>query len=155
MTMQAKTQTADPDVARTVQVLGGDLLPELQVHNALEAHDLLSRGLPSPVLSHLVSSVPFLRGNIEGLIGISLRTLQRREGKSDPLDVEQSSRVWQFAEILGRVEDLMGGREEAEEWLKTPAMALDYRKPIDLLKTHVGREAVEDHLTRLEYGVYT
>ncbi|EPX84785.1 hypothetical protein Salmuc_01358 [Salipiger mucosus DSM 16094] len=94
-----------------------------------------------------------MKGNIEDLIGISLRTLQAMS-ESDPLDAEQSSRVWQFAEILGRVEDLMGGREEAEEWLKTPAMALDHRKPIDLLKTHAGREAVEDHLTRLEYGVY-
>jgi uncharacterized protein (DUF2384 family) len=31
-------------------------------------------------------------------------------------------------------------------------MALEQRKPIDLLSTPAG---VEDHLTRLEYGVYT
>ena len=29
------------------------------------------------------------------------------------------------------------------------------RKPIDLLSTPAGVESVEDHLTRLEYGVYT
>ena len=119
MTPQANTRGVDPDVARTVQVLGGHSLHELRVNDVLEVHDLLMRG-------RLVSSVPIMRSNIEALIGISLRTLQRREGKSDPLDAEQSSRVWQFADILGRVEDHMG-----------------------------GREAVEDHLTRIEYGVYT
>lgn len=34
-------------------------------------------------------------------------------------------------------------------------MALDQRKPIDLLSTPAGVESVEDHLTRLEYGIYT
>ena len=33
-------------------------------------------------------------------------------------------------------------------------MALDGHKPIDLLSTPAGVETIEDHLTRLEYGVY-
>ena len=34
-------------------------------------------------------------------------------------------------------------------------MAFEQRKPIDLLSTPAGVASVEDHLTRLEYGVYT
>ena len=48
-----------------------------------------------------------------------------------------------------------GSREEAPDWLQRPALALDGRRPIDLLRTPTGAEAVGDHLTRLEYGVYT
>ncbi len=34
-------------------------------------------------------------------------------------------------------------------------MALNQRKPIDLLSTPAVVEFVENHLTRLKYGVYT
>ncbi len=34
-------------------------------------------------------------------------------------------------------------------------MALEQRKPIDMLSTPAGFELVEEHLTRVEYGVYT
>jgi hypothetical protein len=51
--------------------------------------------------------------------------------------------------------ELFGSQADAEEWLERPAMALDQRKPIDLLSTPAGVEVVEAHLGRLEHGVYT
>ena len=50
---------------------------------------------------------------------------------------------------------MFGSQEEAEEWLRRPAMGLDQRRPIDLLATPAGVELVEDFLGRLKYGVYT
>jgi|GEM_PF-4471477 uncharacterized protein (DUF2384 family) len=42
----------------------------------------------------------------------------------------------------------------AWEWITTPALALDNRRPIDLVAS--GRfKLVQDLLVRLEYGVYT
>ena len=43
---------------------------------------------------------------------------------------------------------------EAEQWLVTPALGLDGRKPIDLMSTRAGGEMVKAHLTRMDYGVY-
>jgi len=95
-------------------------------------------------------------GSLEKALGISLRTYQRRKDAPDRrLSREQSGRIWKFAEILGRAIELFGSWAEAEEWLECPAMALEQRKPIDLLSTPAGVESVEDHLTRLEHGVYT
>jgi putative toxin-antitoxin system antitoxin component (TIGR02293 family) len=95
-------------------------------------------------------------GSLEKAVGISLRTYQRRKDALDkPLSPEQSGRAWKFAEILGRATELFGSQGEAEAWLERPAMALEQRKPIDLLSTPAGVGSVEDHLTRLEYGVYT
>ena len=34
-------------------------------------------------------------------------------------------------------------------------LGLDQRRPIDLLATTAGVEIVENHLERIEYGVYT
>jgi putative toxin-antitoxin system antitoxin component (TIGR02293 family) len=39
--------------------------------------------------------------------------------------------------------------------MQRPAMALDQCKPIDLLSTPAGVASLEEHLTRLEHGVYT
>ena len=58
-------------------------------------------------------------------------------------------------DILTQATDVFGSREAAAEWLMRPAMALDRKRPIDLLVTAAGREQVELLLIRLHYGVYT
>lgn len=129
------------------------------VRTALDAHDLIVAGIPSKSLLHLVEGVRFLSAGdaLNKAIGISIRTLQRR--KSDTtgkvLSIEQSSRAWRFAEIIAKATDIMGTQEAAEAWMLEPAIGLNNRRPIDLLASSAGAAAVEDYLTRLEYGVYT
>ena len=152
--------TENAEIGRTVELLGGRRALRRSVRGRLEAHDLLREGLPGHALKHLVDHVTILRaphhGSLEKAVGISLRTYQRRKDAPDkPLSPEQSGRAWKFAEILGRATALFGSQAEAEAWLERPAMALERRKPIDLLSTPAGVESVEEHLTRLEYGVYT
>jgi putative toxin-antitoxin system antitoxin component (TIGR02293 family) len=156
----AETTIEDIAIGRTVELLGGQRTLRRRVRGPLEAHDLLRKGLPGHVLQYLMDHVAILRtphhGTLEKAVGVSLRTYQRRKGALDrPLSPEQSSRAWKFAEILGRATELFGSQAEAEEWLERPAIALDQRKPIDLLSTAAGVGTVEDHLTRLEHGVYT
>ena len=150
----------DAEISRTVALLGGRRTLHRPIRSRLEAHDLLRTGLPGHALKHLVDYVGIFRlphhGSMEKAVGISLRTYQRRMDALDkPLSLEQSGRAWKFAEILGRAIALFGSQPEAEDWLERPAMALDQRKPIDLLSTPAGVETLEAHLTRLEYGVYT
>jgi putative toxin-antitoxin system antitoxin component (TIGR02293 family) len=152
--------TAEPDISRTVAVLGGWRTLHRTVRNRLEAHDLIESGLPGHALKYLVDTIALLRAaqadGMEKAVGISLRTYQRRRDALDrKLSPEQSGRTWKFAEILGRATTLFGSQAAAEEWLERPAMALDQRRPIDLLSTPAGLESVEEHLTRLEYGVST
>lgn len=154
----AQTVSAEHDISRTYALLGGRDTIRKPVRNNLEAHDILIMGLPSAALLHLTSQVAFLATDavLEKAIGISVRTLQRRK-KDAPdavLSVDQSNRTWKFAEILGRASEIFGSQTEAEVWLNAPAIGLDQRRPIDLLGTAVGVEAVEDYLTRIEYGVY-
>jgi putative toxin-antitoxin system antitoxin component (TIGR02293 family) len=156
----AEPTIEDTAIRRTVELLGGRRTLHRPIRSRLEAHDLLQNGLPGHALTHLVNDVAMLRaphhGSLEKAVGISLRTYQRRKDAPDKkLSPEQSGRAWKFAEILGRAIALFGSQAEAEEWLEHPAMALDQRKPIDLLSTPAGVASVEDHLTRLEYGVYT
>jgi len=58
----------------------------------------------------------------------------------------------EVTEIAIRV---LGTRELAEHWLTHSALALDGQRPLDLLATAPGVEAVKDLLARMEFGVYT
>lgn len=148
----------DDQFARVTGLLGGAALLGDQPRGQLDAHDLLMRGLPGRAWWHLVDSLSVLpkTGALERAVGISLRTSQRRRAGAggETLSREQSGRAWKFAEILARASAAFGGQLAAEQWLVSEPMALDHRRPIDLLATPTGQQLVEDFLTRLEYGVY-
>ncbi|WP_051357717.1 type II RES/Xre toxin-antitoxin system antitoxin [Leisingera caerulea] len=147
------------EAMRAFDLLGGWKVMHRRVRSSLDAHDLIVEGLPSRALLHLVDGVHVLSTGdvLNKAIGMSLRTLQRRkaEASGKTLSMEQSSRAWRFAEIFAQATDVLGGQQAAEAWLLEPAIGLDNRRPIDLLATAAGAEAVEDYLTRMEYGVYT
>ena len=146
------------DLARTVGLLGGEKAIHAEIRNAMDAHDVLLKGLPADALLHLVSVVSFLeRGDaLKKTVGLGLRTLQRYKAKSarPRLGVEQGDRAWRFAAIFAHAVDVMGSEKAAEAWMNATATGLDNRTPVDLLATSAGVAAVEEHLTRLEYGVH-
>lgn len=142
---------------RVTELLGGTRLLARHITSPLEAHDMLLRGLPPSALDHLVGQLTLIQktDSLEKAVGMSVRTYQRRkDAPAKPLSQEQSGRAWKFAEILSRATDVFGSQVEAERWLEQPAIGLDQRRPIDLLATPAGVELVEEHLTRLDYGVY-
>ncbi|HYC03805.1 MAG TPA: antitoxin Xre/MbcA/ParS toxin-binding domain-containing protein [Azospirillaceae bacterium] len=159
--MYQKSGTADEanEIDSVVDLLGGREVLRRTPHSALEVHDLIQDGIPGQALNHLVELliVPhhpdFL---LEKAFGLSLRTYQRLKNAPErTLAPDQGSRAWQFAKILARATRVLGSQAAAETWLDTPAIALEQRKPLDLLATHEGAGLVEALLTRLEYGVYT
>lgn len=124
----------------------------------LGAHDAMMAGLPAEALQQTVESVALLRDQqvFESLMAISLRTYQRlKDQPGKRLDPATSGRLWRFQDILSRTSELVGGQAEAERWLASPQMALEQRRPIDLLATPAGTALVETLLDRMEYGVYT
>jgi putative toxin-antitoxin system antitoxin component (TIGR02293 family) len=138
-------------------LLGGRFVLGSTIENDLEAHELLHRGLPRAALSSLVDKLQIIGvGDASEALGMSIRTFQRH--KNTPvlhLDVQQSGRTWKFAEILTKATRVFGSQDEAEQWLKRPAIGLDRKRPVDLLTTPAGVKLVEDYLERLAYDVYT
>jgi putative toxin-antitoxin system antitoxin component (TIGR02293 family) len=141
---------------RASSLLGGSRVLKHNVASDIDAHRLIGAGLPGQALSHLEQQLIVLDVTaLEKAIGMSLRTLQRRRADpSQPLSVEQSGRVWKFAEILAKASEVLGGQREAEEWLNEPAIGLDGYKPIDLLTTSAGADLVERYLGQIQFGVY-
>lgn len=144
------------EVVRASALLGGKRLLKHNIHDGLDAHQLIAAGLPGEALTYLESQLTVLDATaFEKAIGMSLRTLQRRRADPDqPLSLEQGGRVWKFAEILAKASEVMGSQRDAEEWLNEPAIGLNGHKPLDLLSTSAGAELVERLLGQIEYGVY-
>jgi len=117
-------------------------------------HEALHAGLPRRALFRAIpAGIPVPR--LLPVFGISIRTFMRL--KTDPgklLDAEQSGRVWQFAELFAKAEDVFRSRARAVDWMLEPAMALENRRPIDLLTTPVGAQLVDDVIERMRHGVY-
>jgi putative toxin-antitoxin system antitoxin component (TIGR02293 family) len=138
-------------------LLGGPKVVGKYPADPLAAHQMLERGLPNTAIKHLLDGMTTLaQKSIEGAIGMSERTRQRREKHpTELLSQDQAGRTWKFAEILTSAISVFGSRAAAEQWLAEPATGLDQYRPIDLLTTPAGVELVEDFLGRIEYGVYT
>ena len=149
-------QKAESDLQKISDLLGGRVVLGAAIHSELDAHELLHRGLPRGALTSLIEKlhdIPVIE--VSEALGMSLRTVQRH--KSTPvelLDVQQSGRAWKFAEILAKATRALGSQDEAEQWLRRPAIGLDQQRPINLLRTPAGVRLVEDYLGRLEYDVY-
>jgi putative toxin-antitoxin system antitoxin component (TIGR02293 family) len=142
---------------KTLELLGGRKILGSAVESELDAHELLHHGLPRAALNSLVDNLHVISvDEASEALGVSVRTLQRhKHGPVARLDVPQSGRAWRFAEILAKATRVLGSQEEAEQWLKRPAIGLDRQRPVDLLTTPAGAKLVETYLGRLEYGVYT
>ncbi len=99
----------------------------------------------------------------------NFRAFFEDDRKADPEAVEQAWRYYveevqgpdlghienQFGQIMSLAHKVFGTLEETEQWLLRPAMGLNRQRPIDLLRTDEGTQLVEDHLGRIEHGVYT
>jgi putative toxin-antitoxin system antitoxin component (TIGR02293 family) len=131
----------------------------LHIENPIELHERIATGLPRWTMVYLIEGVTILNlAEILTALNVSTRTWHRIKAdkqRSAPLDADQSARVWNLAEVLSKAEEVMGSREDAERWLATRAIALNSRRPIDLLATPQGAEMVKTLLERIAYGVYT
>lgn len=139
-------------------ILGGAKTIKTKIESEIDAHDFLMKGVPVAALFKLMDHFVFLQTTdvLEKAIGMSTRTMQRKRKAShgDALSIDQGSKLWKFAEILSSAINVLGSQEAAEEWLNRPAIGLEYRKPIDLMASSAGAEAVEAYLIQMDYGVY-
>ena len=57
--------------------------------------------------------------------------------------------------LWSSVVGMLGDEHDARTWMLTPQMALDYRRPYDMLDDPKDRRELIDHITRISYGTYT
>jgi putative toxin-antitoxin system antitoxin component (TIGR02293 family) len=141
----------------TVALLGGPRVLHRKVQSDEDAHDLVLHGIPAPAMARVFGAVLTLTvPDLLAAVGVSERSFARRKATPQArLPLDESERLWRFAEILAQATRVFGTQAEAELWLERPTMSLNRQKPIQLLRTHPGARLVAQQLTRIEHGVYT
>lgn len=154
---QIETPAHSSTFTKVNQLLGGRSVLRKTILDAQGAHDLVAHGLPAASMLRLVDNLHSIAlSSVLMVLGISERSFARRKAKSTQLlGVEESSRLWQFAELLAQATQVLGSQDAAEEWFAGPAIGLNGQRPIDLIATVPGARLVTELLTRMEYGVYT
>lgn len=125
--------------------------------SSVMAHDVVMKGVSGRALTRIWEST---RGALPAdavlkAIGVSARTAHRIKTDPDkPLDARTTDGIYRLESVRALAQEVLGSVEAANEWLNTEALGLELRKPIDLVSTSPGAEAVKTLLQRMKYGVY-
>jgi putative toxin-antitoxin system antitoxin component (TIGR02293 family) len=155
MDTTAEVSDAPDDVRRAADMLGVSRAFKRGRGSPIAIHEIVHAGLPRRALFRAMQSGRIPQSDLLAVFAISTRTLMRLKADPDkPLAPEQSGRLWQFAEIFAKAVDVLGSTDRAVDWMLKPAMALENRRPIELLTTPTGARLVDDVIERMRYGVY-
>jgi putative toxin-antitoxin system antitoxin component (TIGR02293 family) len=121
---------------------------------AEEAFDRIEQGLSTKALDNLVALVPAAGQSMSDVLKVSPRTLarRRREGRLNPVE---SDRLYRLVELYAHATEVFGGIEAADEWMRSPEIALGDRAPLEYAVNEVGANRVQNLLTRIEHGVFS
>ena len=151
---QTAKEASEPSREERMQAfLGGAKILRRRASTLLELHDATKRGLHVLVIEALSKSLNASRDELLEVLAVSLRTLTRRQ-KEGVLSPEESDRVLRLARVAAQSEEVLGGREDAVNWLHRANRSLGGHKPLELVGTDAGAELVVDVLGRLEHGVF-
>ncbi len=141
---------ADPSV---LDFLGGRKTLGLGPRAQANYVELLRHGLPYGSLRSVTSELSLSLKDVQHTLHLSMRSLQRRKGAR--LTPVESEYVLRLARVASHAIRVLGDRDAALDWLKTPNRALAEEPPLSLLDTDVGTNEVLEVLDRVLYGVYT
>jgi len=137
------------------EVLGGRKVLRKSVKKPADLAQLVRKGLPVTSITALAEKLELANTVLSRKLGIPLRTLTRRLSHGSRLTASESDRTVRLARVYAGAVEMIGDKEKAAEWLRTPNRALGGERPFDQLDTDVGTRNVEDILGRIAYGVYS
>ncbi len=113
---------------------------------------LVERGLPWAEVEFLAGALGVTLNELGALVGISHPTLFRRR-KQKRFTAAESDHLMRFARLWSLALDVFENEDGARSWLKTAAVGLRGRVPLQVAKTETGAHEVEVLLQRVDYGI--
>jgi len=110
------------------------------------------RGLPVRALDHLAQLLRVDRVELARVLGVSVRTLQRKAGENERLGPAASDRLARVRRILDLATDVLGEQAKGAHWLTSSSTALGGEVPLRMLDTDMGTQRVQQELHQIEFG---
>lgn len=136
------------------EILGGKKVLGQDIETSMDLVELGQRGITKEAVLHLAKYMAWPQAEVEKILPISNRTLQRYTPKRH-LAPQVSEQALHIAELITRGEEVFHNKNKFMEWLKRPNFALGGITPISLLKSRFGIEMIMDILGRIEHGIYS
>jgi putative toxin-antitoxin system antitoxin component (TIGR02293 family) len=111
----------------------------------------IKEGLSYQVFESLTKDLELPASELAQIIGVPVRTLQRRKQEGFFPSVE-SDRLFRLVRLVERSKEVLG--KEGISWLTTPKKFLDGQTPLNFSDTEAGAWEVTQALGRLEHGVF-
>jgi putative toxin-antitoxin system antitoxin component (TIGR02293 family) len=86
------------------------------------------------------------------VLGVSERTVQRKQVLSARLSPAASDRLSRIGRIYTLAVEVFGDSDKAARWMKRPSRALANELPLKLLDTDAGTQQVEQELRQIQHG---
>ena len=150
--MKPKRKHTEPAGARVREVA---LLPhpgEIADSN-FEEIEQIRKGFPVTRFFELQKTLGVGTAELANLVGIPVRTLQRRK-EEGRLTKEESDRLDRVGVLAEKAAAVFSSEQAAQKWLTSPQLGLAGLVPLDLADTGAGIREVEALLGRIDYGVY-
>jgi len=109
-------------------------------------------GLPASLLVGLARHYHISRHQAYHLVGLKPATGDRKVRDKGRLTPEVSERLTRIAQIEAEAIDVLGDEPSAHRWLETPNPALGDERPLEIIDTGYGAEAVRRVLGAIRYG---
>ncbi len=107
-------------------------------------------GLGLSALDDVVAALNLGQAALQDVLGISVRTLQRRRKQGQDLTAVESDRLWRLLHIWQQSRRALASDDAVRIWLKTPHGLLGGETPLERLDTEPGLREVEDLLTTID-----
>jgi putative toxin-antitoxin system antitoxin component (TIGR02293 family) len=150
------------DMIEVLKYLGGAAAFGHKPRNVLELETQLRSGLTTDSLLAFKRCARLSNEELAAIADVSPKTLQRyfnpapdgkKRGKSTRIALSASDRVFRAAEIMALALEVFGGdAEAAHEWLRSEQFGLAGKVPLEMLKTGLGSQLVQDELKRIQHG---
>jgi putative toxin-antitoxin system antitoxin component (TIGR02293 family) len=122
---------------------------------AASVHQMIGtvrKGLPAGRLTQMAQLLDVDRALLLRVVGVSERTMQRKQIHVARLSPAASDRLSRIDRIYTLATDVFGSGEKAAQWLKRPSRALANELPLRLLDTDAGTQQVERELRQIQHG---
>jgi putative toxin-antitoxin system antitoxin component (TIGR02293 family) len=119
----------------------------------LALHAAISKGFSYTVFLQIADITRISKKELAANLSIDPDTLLLR-AKSGSFNSYESDRLYHFTDMLSKAAELFQGNlDEAVVWLSSNIKGLGGNRPVDMLSTSSGSDAVTDLIGRLEHGV--
>ncbi len=141
-------------VGRIMETLGGAAALGGRPATPAGLLSCVRAGLPYRSLAALSAAYGMDPKEMTAIVRLPLRTLARRKA-ANHFKADESDRLVRVARVAVLAEEMLGSREKASRWLRSPVRALNNEMPLRRLDTDLGAREVEDLLLRTAHGVYS